>query len=327
MLYHSFTACIFSKKVYILVQWLGWVNDNIIQVTTSYIVPIGMGIVTFACMYETLLFLDAAHHKNNILLAAICVSNVCVFVYSVLQCMKMRETTHTLQFNYDIVGRPLADPTRDIWISMQPAEILIPLVLGLASLTIIPIAYRLHKDYAWAIYKSIYGSADLRLRFDFFFLVGLAIQYNLIDVHFQEPEYSLTMAIIPATILIMFFGTYCVKSELRLGMGIVVVSFPPRINGHLLSRIIILCGNAQRANTPGKEMMLLFAVVTLALIVTTLVCTIQCTRNFGSGLKNVIHQETQWPRNSYVFERLSSHGNSSADTRYDTRYSPRLSLD
>ncbi|KAF5860110.1 hypothetical protein ETB97_002017 [Aspergillus alliaceus] len=182
----------------------------------------------------------------------------------------MRETTHTLQFNYDIVGRPLANPTRDIWISMQPAEILIPLVLGLASLTIIPIAYRLHKDYAWAIYKSIYGSADLRLRFVFFFLVRLAIQYNLIDVHFQELEYSLTTAIIPATILIMFFGIYCVKSELRLGMGIVIVSLLG-LMAYLLSRIIILCGNTQRANTPGKEMMLLFAVVTLAFIVTALV--------------------------------------------------------
>ncbi|KAE8343461.1 hypothetical protein BDV24DRAFT_149715 [Aspergillus arachidicola] len=332
------TLLITTLEVYILVQWLGWVNDNVTQVTTSYIVPIGMGLVTFACLYETLLSLDAIHHKNNILLAAICISNTCIVVYSVLQYMRMRVTTHTLQYSQDSTGRPLADPTRDIWALMQPAELLVAIILGITSLGIIPAAFRLHKDYAWAIYKCIHGSADLRLRylayeiylvlvrFDFFFLVGFIIQYNLIDVHFDEPEYSFTMAIIPAALVVMIFGIYCVKSELRPGMIIVIVSLLG-LMAYIISRIIVLCGSTRRAITPGKEMMLFFAGVTLALIVPTLVCAVQCMRNFDNGLKNVTHQEAQWPGNTYMFKRLSSRGNSPTNARFDTRYNPRLSLD
>ncbi|KAF7591071.1 hypothetical protein BBP40_002033, partial [Aspergillus hancockii] len=269
---------VISLEVYILVEWLGWVNSNVTQVTISYIVPIGMGIVVFACVYEAMLSLDAIHHKNNISLVAICVTNTCIVVYSALQYTKMRGATHSLQYAHDIYNHPLADPSTDIWKWMRPAELAVPIILGLGSLTIIPAAYRLHKEYAWAIYKCIHGSADMRwrylayeiylvlIRFDVFFLIGFIVQYNLVDVHYEEPEYSLTMAIIPAAILVMIFGIYCVKSELKLGMTFVIFCFFALI-AYLLSRIVILCGKTNRANTPGKEMMLLFASVTLVLTV------------------------------------------------------------
>lgn len=53
------------------------------------------------------------------------------------------------------------------------------------------------------------------IKFDFYFLVGFIIQYNLVDVHFQEPEYSLTMALIPAALLLMTLGAYFIRREYR----------------------------------------------------------------------------------------------------------------
>ncbi|QMW26926.1 hypothetical protein G4B84_002215 [Aspergillus flavus NRRL3357] len=321
-------------EIFILVQWQSWVNPNIIQITPSYVVPVGMGIVVFACIYEVILSINAIHHNNNISLLAVCLTNVCIVVYAVMQYIKMREVTDSLQGTADGMGNPLVDWSRDIWPSMRPAEFAIPAVLTISSLVIIPAAYRLHKDYAWAIYKRIHGSPELRLRylayeiylvlikFDFFFLTGFIIQYDLIDVHFAEPEYSLTMALIPASLLVMVAGIYCVKSGLRVAMMVVIVCFLGSI-AYLLSRIVVLCGNSQRAHTVGREMMLFFAVVALVLIVMTVGCAVQCIFNLSYGLQ-VGRPDSRWPQSSHAFQTLDAPMSPSIQ---DTRYHRRLSLD
>ncbi|KAE8165646.1 hypothetical protein BDV40DRAFT_308952 [Aspergillus tamarii] len=325
---------VIGLEIYILVQWQSWVNPNIIQITPSYVIPVGMGIVVFACIYEVVLSLDAIHHKNNISLLAICLTNICIVVYAVMQYIKMRDITHSLQGSADGMGNPLVDWSRDIWPSMRPAEVAIQAVLTICSVVIIPFAYRLHTDYAWAVYKCIHGSPELRLRylayeiylvlikFDFFFLTGFIIQYDLIDVHFAEPEYSLTMALIPASLLVMVAGIYCVKSGLKVALMVVIACYIGSI-AYLLSRIILLCGNSQRAHTVGREMMLFFAAVALVLIVLTVGCAVQCIMNLNYGLKVARLDSSQWPQSSHAFERLAAPMSPSIDTRYHRR----LSLD
>ncbi|OGM46128.1 hypothetical protein ABOM_004877 [Aspergillus bombycis] len=303
-------------EIFILVQWKSWVQPNIIQIAPSYVIPVGMGIVVFACIYEVGLSLDAIHHKNNISLLAICLTNVCIVVYAVLQYIKMRDVTYSLQGAADGMGNPLVDWSRDIWPSMQPAEVTIQAILAATSLVIIPAAYRLHTDYAWAIYKCIHGSPELRLRylayeiylvlikFDFFFLTGFIIQYDLIDVHFMEPEYSLTMALIPAALVVMVAGIYCVKSGLKVALMVVIACYLGSI-AYLLSRIVVLCGNSLRGRTAGREMMLFFAAVALVLIVLTVGCAVQCILNLNYGLK-VAPVDSQGPQSSHAFQTLAA---------------------
>ncbi|GFF46142.1 hypothetical protein IFM46972_07970 [Aspergillus udagawae] len=188
----------------------------------------------FACIYEAILSLDAIYHKNNICLLAICASNICVAVYAVLQYTKIEGAIDSVRASTDGMGDHLVDISRDIWIYIRPAELAVPVMLGIGTLVLVPASCRLHKDYAWAIYKCIQGNTELRLRyiaykvylvlikFDFFFLVAFIVQYDLIDVHFKEPEYSLTMAFIPASLLVMVFGIYCVKAELKIAMGFII---------------------------------------------------------------------------------------------------------
>lgn len=200
----------------------------------SYLIPIALGILAFACAYQCILALDAIHNKNNILLLAICIANLCIVVYAGLQVTTMQETTARLY--EERFGVPtLIDTTRNVWPRIQPAEILVPIILALSSLVLWPCAYFMHRDYAWAIYKCVHGNSETRMRYmayevylvliklDFFFLVGFIVQYNLIDVHFEEPEYSLTMAIIPAAFIVMILGIYFVQHEIILGIVPVIV--------------------------------------------------------------------------------------------------------
>lgn len=145
-------------------EWQAWVTPKIVQVTVSVIIPINLGILIFACLYEFVLALDAIHHKNNILLFAICIFNTCTFVYSVMQYQLMEETSMRL-FDERYGYPTLVDTTRNVWPLVKPAEILVAIFTGLGTLLLCPIVYFLHKEYSWAIYKVVHGSPKTRMRY------------------------------------------------------------------------------------------------------------------------------------------------------------------
>ncbi|KAL5355923.1 hypothetical protein BJX96DRAFT_171119 [Aspergillus floccosus] len=313
-------------EIYNLVQWQSWVHPNISQVTVSYLVPINLTLIMFAAVYEVFLGLDMMHHKNSILLLAICISNMCVLAYSAMQYTSMYDTTHSIVHSRDMHLQPLVDLSRDLWKEIQPAEILVPVVLGLTTVALWPVAYRVHKEFSWAIYQCVQGSPKSRyqylgyeiylvlIKFDFYFLVGFIIQYNLVDVHFQEPEYSLTMALIPAALLLMTLGAYFVRREHRI-VTILTAILHLGVVAYLVSRIIVLCGNTLRSKTPGKGLMLFFASVALTLSVSIVMCTIYCILNFEHGLQSVFARKSQVARRSFVFQELPSHSNSTRESR------------
>lgn len=69
---------------------------------------------------------------------------------------------------------------------------------------------------------------------------------------------------------------------------------------YLISRIIILHGHTLRANTTGKGLMLLFAVVALTLTTAALITSVVCMLNFNRGLKVINDQKGQIARESYL---------------------------
>jgi uncharacterized membrane protein len=62
------------------------------------------------------------------------------------------------------------------------------------------------------------------LKYTPYFVFAFILIYGLIDVHYVEPEFSLTMAIIPATLLHLALAVYFVRHEIRIGMISVLVS-------------------------------------------------------------------------------------------------------
>ncbi|KAL4920006.1 hypothetical protein BDW62DRAFT_29897 [Aspergillus aurantiobrunneus] len=311
---------VLTLEIYNLVQWQSWVHPNATQVPISYSIPITLSLIMFSVVYEVLLCLDMVHHKNSILLLAICISNGCVLIYSVLQYTFMETTTHTIQDNRDFNLEPLVDINRDLWKEIQPAEVLVPIVVGLTTLVMFPVAYSVHSEFSWAIYQCVQGDLKSRYeylgyeiylvlnKFDFYYLVGFIIQYNLVDVHFKEPEYSLTMALIPAALLLMSLGAYFVRREYRVATIFIAIC-RLGVVAYLLSRIIILGGDLHYT-TPGRALMFLFAVVALILSILIVLCTIYCTLNFKQGLKSVFARKSQVAQRPFVFQQLPSHPDS-----------------
>ncbi|KAJ5181722.1 hypothetical protein N7449_011869 [Penicillium cf. viridicatum] len=296
-----------EKSIYTLVQWQSWVTPKITQVVVSYMIPINLAILVFACVYEFILALDAIHNKNNFLLFAIYVSNMCSFAYSVMKYQLMESTTTRL-FKYRYGYPTLVDTTRNVWPLIQPAIITVCVIIGFGTLVMSPCVYFLHREYSWTIYKCVHGSRQTRTRYlfyeiflvliklNFYFLIGFIIQYNLIYVHSIRLEYILTMCLIPAAFICMLLGIYFVQHERTWGViGVIICYFG--LLAYLISPIIILC----KDSILGKDMMLLFAVVSLLLTVATVVCAIVCITNFHRGFKAINRAKNGVARDSYFF--------------------------
>ena len=55
-------------------------------------------------------------------------------------------------------------------------------------------------------------------------MLGFIIQYNLVYIHFKEPEYTLTMLLIPVAFIVMLLGIWVVQHERTLGVVAIIVS-------------------------------------------------------------------------------------------------------
>ncbi|CDM35657.1 hypothetical protein DTO013E5_6463 [Penicillium roqueforti] len=301
-----------ALKTYILVEWQLWVTPTITQVPVAYMVPINLGVFIFASVYEFILALDAIHNKNNVLLFSICVCDACSFAYSIMQYIYMRGAITQL-FDQRYGFPTLVDTTRNLWPQIQPAEIVVSIITGFCTLILCFVVYYLHREYSWVIYKSVHGSLKTRIRYLFYeiflvlikllfyFLLGFIIQYNLVYVHFKEPEYTLTMFLIPASFIVMLLGIWLVQHERTIGVVGIITCYLGLLV-YLISRIIILCG----AVTAGKDIMLFFASVSVVLTSATILCAIICIKNFDRGFKAINQSKNGHAQESYSIPARNS---------------------
>lgn len=150
---------------FILAEWQLWVHPNIIQITPSYIVPVDSAIMFFACIYVFFLALDAVHHRNNMLLLAICVSNGCAFAFSVMLYRNMKQIVNNMPSQRDGMNQPLVDQDRNIWYLISGFQLACPIMIGLCTLATWASSFHLQKQYAWDIYRSVQGDSETKSRY------------------------------------------------------------------------------------------------------------------------------------------------------------------
>jgi len=128
------------------------VAENDVNAYTKTI-PTFLTLYIFGMLYQLVLVWDALRMKNTIQVIGLCMLNVGLLIYAGVQWDQLNTATNKLEGTLS---------NQHIWEDLTPFLVAIPCVLGLGTILMSVVAWRLYDEFAWTIYKHI--SADLRMK-------------------------------------------------------------------------------------------------------------------------------------------------------------------
>ncbi|KAH6620548.1 hypothetical protein C7974DRAFT_235957 [Boeremia exigua] len=318
-----------ALDIVILLRFLSWVKPEVYQVPGAYVVPVNFAVFVLGNVYFAILAFDALQARNNLQLFGICAFNVGIFFFSLLRYDQTRYNATLLSTSTTIGGASLVKADVPFLSYIQPVLIVSTIVLGVCMLCSWILVFRLNHEFAWAIYRHVSGSLATRrkyltyqillvfMKLDIYFIIAFIIVYGTINVHWQIPEFPLTVAIIPLLIVQIGMTTHFTKRENRLGAIAAIVIRLGEI-AYLLSRILVLHGvqKSSRSQTLMKNEMLFFA--GCSLLLSTIACgnATLCLLNFGHGLKPLL-MDSGWKQGRYEFQPIHDRGRPAARLELD----------
>jgi hypothetical protein len=125
--------------------------------STSYLpktIPTYLGLLIFAFVYQLILVYDGLAAKNTIQIIGLCLMNLAILVYTAIQFDQIFDAADSLL--------KLRFLTPNYWPTVKPYLIALPIVVGVSTMFLGFVAWKLYGEFAWTIYKQI--SADLRMK-------------------------------------------------------------------------------------------------------------------------------------------------------------------
>ena len=135
------------------------------RVVTTY-----LSLFIFGFLYQLVLVYDALRLKNTIQIIGLCIYNIGLVIEAAVQYDQIRDAFarfSTIRPDAPHLRRDEAEQNKQyidgkFWTYAQPIAIATPVFLGVVTLVLSFLAWKLYDEFAWSIYKHI--SADLRLR-------------------------------------------------------------------------------------------------------------------------------------------------------------------
>ncbi|KAJ4983389.1 hypothetical protein SVAN01_11124 [Stagonosporopsis vannaccii] len=315
--------------IVVLVRYFSWINPVVWQVPRSYVVPVNFAVFVLGNVYFAGLAFDALRARNNLQLFGISAFNLGIFVFAIMRYGQTQDTAADLAVNYALGNKPFVKADVSFWPKVQPALIVSTILVGACMVSSFLLTFRLNREFAWAIYRHISGSISIRrkyltyqvllviMKLDFYFIIAFILIYGLVDVHYEIPEFPLTMAIIPMLMIQLGMTIYFTKRENKMGAIAAIVLRMGEMT-YLISRILILNGvpKSLRSSTILKNEMLLFAGFSLTLATIAFFNASICLFNFDHGLKPLL-LDSGWKQGRYEFQPIHA----------QARLSARLELD
>ncbi|CAO1638460.1 unnamed protein product [Sympodiomycopsis kandeliae] len=266
-------------------------------------VPVFLALFVFGMVYLVLVALDAFRLHNTIQIIGVLVFNLALLITAALQVSQVRAAFD----NQDRYGRgvPCQDrPGRrcgavsTLYPAVKPQLIATPIIIAVAEAAIIYLTFRLWQDFGWQIYRKIGADLIKRkmmlvyqvfvvfLKFDFFFGTAFCLAYLILVSQHHDAEFGLTIAALPAAIIVLILSAVAVRKEVYTLMIFCILC--------MIAGIVYFVFKITRIFEPGTEeeyrtvrlSMTFFSVFSIASLLATVILAIWCTFNFGKGLRD-----------------------------------------
>lgn len=221
---------------YVFAQWQIWVTPIIIQVPVSYTLPTNLAIVLFAFVYEIGFVLDAIRLRNSIQIVAACLHNVCIMIFTAVQHQTIHKAILGLPSSRDAAGEPLVNLDVDWWSIVGWVLLAVPIIIGVASVLLCLIAFRVKQEYSWMTYKQLKGDLLMKrrllayqvyvvlLKYDFFVITAFLVVYSVTVLEVEGWESIVNLVMIGVTAVVLIFAGFWTKREVMSGMVLTIVS-------------------------------------------------------------------------------------------------------
>lgn len=287
-----------------------------------------LSLFIFAFVYEIGIVYDALRLNSMIQLVGVCIYNFLLLIYAAAQPSHVEKSLYGLEHSWALGVTPLLDPEHHTWQRISPALIAVILVQAIATLALAFLTYKLHFEFAWVVYKVL--SADLSMKkrllnfqiyltlikFDFFFFLGFLVQVVvLIRSPRTDPELGLSVAGIFVALAVMCLAIYFAMTENKVGtMAIIVRISPSPPHGHLLvpwlcwladlnipkqvayfGAVVYLSYKLSILYNESNYLLIVFDVLTLAMMLCTIIMALICMASFDQGLRSYTMPQKKAP--------------------------------
>ncbi|KAF4980282.1 hypothetical protein FDECE_17911 [Fusarium decemcellulare] len=330
-------ALVTALQITVLVRYLDWVNPVVYQVPVSYVVPLTLAVSLLGCYFQVVVTLDSCRIKNTIQIWVQCIINICLSVAAGMQYLQAKDAVDRIIPGHDMYGTPFAKLERPFWKEARPLLLGCLAVFSACSLLMCILACYLHVEFAWSLYEHISPDVKMKarhqryqaylvfLKVEVLFVILFVLIYGLIQVHYQQPEFGLTMAIIPTSLIHGGLATHFMRSENKKGVAL-IVAVHLGIVAYLISRLVLLLGDGVVSRSWMKGEMILLAVFGLTFNAVSSIAAVVCALNFDKGLKPLLQGQAANQPAAYEAE-MSDLQNPSIPIAPPERVSRRFNID
>ncbi|KAJ2140311.1 hypothetical protein IW136_002643 [Coemansia sp. RSA 678] len=280
---------VIGLEVSILVRVLKYVENVFSSWSSDKGVAIYFMLLVIASLYGVFLVVGGVLNGDTIQIIGFCVFNLFTMSLAIFRYFQVR----TWLNDEVVIG--------DLVYNMIQREMLASIVV-MAGITAVfgVLTYFVFHSFGWEIYKRVGADMKIRrmyinyrllvllLKMDFFVFMGFAVSYIILILKSSDPEFAITIALVPLTLMVLSLAFWGLRRESVWAMWTVVVLLCAS-SAYFVFKCARMYDPKQEAKyATQKPMMTYYTVVSLVVVAGTLHQCATCLANFGYGLKDRI---------------------------------------
>jgi len=268
--------------------------DQALDQSSARRLPVYFSIFGFAHVFQLILAIDAVWMRNTLQFFFLTAFNLIFLIYAVVQIFEIRST---------LPNNTASSQSAIFSIPINILVIIIPFVIALAELAYVILGWSIWREFGWKVYKLL--GADRRIKrlyvhyqilacimkFDVFFWCGFSIQLIWMVLQSTNVEYYITVAALPASLIVLLAGHLGARYENKSLMYAFMLSCVGAC-GYFTFKLFRIISQRQDDNIrPVFKTLTAFAALAITFLIATFVWSCIVLSNFGSGLKMHMSKE------------------------------------
>ncbi|KAF7982081.1 hypothetical protein HWV62_30388 [Athelia sp. TMB] len=213
-------------------------------------------------------------------------------------------------------------------ISRIPVNILttiIPIVISVAELVYIGLAWKIYHEFGWKVYKflgadrrikKMYGTYQIfqcLVKFDVFFWIGFSVQFIWLVLNPGDWEYYVTCAALPLSVVLLVEGHLAARHENKW-MMLTFMSGCVSALVYFVHKLVKVIKYKRTQYTDTWKSLTTFSFISIILLLTTFFFACVVMNNFGRGLKTTMtknkkSEHTRWGSQHMHHRAMSANPN------------------